>query len=163
MMIFADICHSVSVCTSTIQMHNHYRLRTWSHVCIYLAVINFQRVNVRLHQYRCQPALCDGNNRGYIRIGRYDDLVALMESSQFHITAKNECEGIQSIAACYGISGADVRCISVTFFRDKYSIIMRITLLYNRVYMRITNPTHKYHSKPLCRQSPLYWLLVPYE
>ena len=48
---------------------------------------------------------------GVVGIGRYKNLIALLQSAQFYLAHENEFEGIQSASASDTVFGADECCV----------------------------------------------------
>ena len=109
--LFADVADTLRIGAATIEMHNHHGTGLWRDGLFYQCVVNLQRVDVRLHEDRCEAVLRDGENGSNIRVGRHDDLVAIVQPPHLLIRPEDECQGIEPIGHTDAVTRTDILCI----------------------------------------------------
>ena len=102
------------------------------------AVVYFQRVDVRLHQYWLQTVLRDSQDRGDISVGRHDDLVALVHQSHLHVSPVYQCQRVQPVADTYTVACANI--FGIVLFKSSIRLALQIPtradhLLYSLLYL----------------------------
>lgn len=113
-MLLTETLYRLGHGTSAVQMDCHYRLGARCKNLMEQTVVDLQSLPSRFYEYGFQPAFCDGKNGGDIGVGWYDDLVALMQSAQFHFASEHQFQSIQSVSARYAVLRADVLGVSLS-------------------------------------------------
>lgn len=113
-MLLAETLYRLGHGTSAVQMDCHYRLGAGCKNLMEQTVVYLQSLPSRFYENGLQPAFGDGKNGGDISVGRYNDLVALMQSAQFHFASEHQLQSIQSVSARYAVLCADVLGVSLS-------------------------------------------------
>ena len=68
----------------TVQMDRQQRLGLLCDVLFDESFIYLQGVHPCINEHRYESHACDGKDRGIVSVGRHENLVALLQSAQFH-------------------------------------------------------------------------------
>ena len=104
----ADIGNAGSVGAESVEMYDHHRFCAWGEGLFDSIGIYLAGERIRLHQYRGETTFGDGEYGGYICIGGHYHLVARRYGPHLHVGTQNEAQGIQTVAATYGVVGGDI-------------------------------------------------------
>ena len=114
-MLATDIPYPIGIGATTIKMNNHDGAGARGDGCLYQRIVNLQGIDGWLYQYGGESALCDGEDRCDIGVGRHDDLVALLYNAQFDVGTKDKRKRIETIGATYTILCANI--LSIVLFK----------------------------------------------
>ena len=76
-------------------------------VALYEVLVDLQCLWVGFYEDRNQPHTRDGKNGGDIGVGRYQDLIPLVELTNSHFSHQDQLESIQSVTAGNAVFGTD--------------------------------------------------------
>ena len=80
---------------------------------LYQGVVDLQCLGIGLHEDGFQAVVGDGKDAGDVGVGRYDDLVALVQNSHLDVGTEDEAQGIKAVAAADGMAAADIAGIGL--------------------------------------------------
>ena len=84
-----------------------------SYGCVDERVVYLVGLHARFYQYGAQPVLRDGQDRGYVRVGGYYHLVALMQYAHGHVRPEDKGKRVKSIATPYAVGRTYVLGVSL--------------------------------------------------
>ena len=112
-MLAADVTDVVGIGTSAVEMHYHYRLGARCYGLFYQRIVNLQSVEARFHEHRLQTILRYGEDGCHKGVGRHYHFVAVIHHSHFFVCTEYQRQRVESVAAAYGVTGADISGIVV--------------------------------------------------
>jgi hypothetical protein len=104
----ANVTDACGVGTAAIEVYNHDGASLCRNGLFYEAVVYLECVDGRLYEHRNKGVLGDGEDGGNVGVCGDDDLVAVLQPSQFLVSAEDECQGIETVGAAYAILRADI-------------------------------------------------------
>ena len=110
-MVVADGGNAVRHGATAIEMDEQDGFCPRRYRTLYKGVIDLQRMDAWLNQYGFEPVLRDRKDRRNVSIGRNDDLVAVLQPSQFFVSSEDERQGIEPVAAADAIRCTDILCV----------------------------------------------------
>ena len=120
----ADVPYPIRIGATAVEVDYHHGTGAGRNGLLYLAIVYLERLDVRLYQDGAQSVFGNGQNRGYVGIGRHDDLVALLHGTHFLIGSEDERQGIESVGTTHTMTSADVG--SIVFLKLSGSLSLEI-------------------------------------
>lgn len=103
-----DVGNALGHGAATVEVDKHQGTRARRDGLFYQTVVDFERLDIRLHEYRLQAIFGDGEDGSYVGIGRHEHLVALVEYTYYNIRAQDEGQGIEAVGHPYAVARANV-------------------------------------------------------